>query len=117
MLVIVISLVTGVALLFIGADRLVRSSSSIALRLGLTRLVVGLTIVAYGTSMPELFVSTQAALGRHGDIALGNVIGSNIVNIAGILGLSALIRPLKVNLQILRLDMPVMIFGQSDLFR
>lgn len=116
MLVIVISLATGVALLFIGADRLVRSSSSIALRLGLTRLV-GLTIVAYGTSMPELFVSTQAALGRHGDIALGNVIGSNIFNIAGILGLSALIRPLKVNLQILRLDMPVMIFGQSDLFR
>ena len=80
-MVIVISLVTGVALLFIGADRLVRSSASVALRLGLTRLVAGLTIVAFGTSMPELFVSTQAALERHGDISLGNVVGSNIFNL------------------------------------
>ncbi|MDY6833425.1 MAG: calcium/sodium antiporter [Chloroflexota bacterium] len=110
MLTILIYLIVGIAFLSLGADRLVRGSSSIALRLGLSPLVIGLTIVAFGTSMPELVVSSQAALDRHGEIALGNVIGSNIFNIAVILGLTALIQPLKVNLQVLRLDMPAMIF-------
>ena len=111
MLVIFIYLIAGIAILSLGADRLVRGGSSIALRVGLTPLAVGLTIVAFGTSMPELVVSSQAALDRHGEIALGNVIGSNIMNIAVILGLTALIRPLKVNLQVLRLDIPAMIFA------
>ena len=111
MLAIALYLIAGIALLSLGADRLVRGGSSIALRLGLTPLVIGLTIVAFGTSMPELVVSSQAALDGHGEIALGNVIGSNIFNIAVILGLTALIRPLKVNLQVLRLDMPAMIFA------
>lgn len=101
----------GVALvlLFFGAEWLVRGSASLALRLGLTPLVIGLTVVAYGTSMPELVVSTKAALQGQGDIAAGNVVGSNIFNICIILGLSALVYPLRVKMQLIRLDTPIMI--------
>jgi cation:H+ antiporter len=103
------TLICSLVLLYCGAEGLVRGSARLARRLGLTSLVVGLTIVAYGTSAPELLVSSRAALNGQGAIALGNVIGSNIFNIAVILGLSALIRPLKVKLQIIRFDMPVLI--------
>jgi cation:H+ antiporter len=99
----------SLALLFFGAEWLVRGSSGLALRLGLTPLVIGLTVVAYGTSMPELVVSTRAALDGAGDIAVGNVVGSNIFNIGIILGLSALVLPLRVKMQLLRLDAPIMI--------
>lgn len=92
-----------------GAVWLVRGGASAALRLGLTPLVVGLTIVAYGTSMPELLVSAKAALAGQGDIAVGNAIGSNIFNIAVILGLAAVVCPLKVQFQLIKLDAPVMI--------
>ena len=91
------------------AEGLVRGSASLARRLGLTSLVIGLTIVAYGTSAPELLVSSRAALNDQGAIAIGNVIGSNIFNITVILGLAALIRPLKLKLQIIRFDMPILI--------
>ena len=99
----------GLLLLFLGGEGLVRGSSRLALKLGLTPLVVGLTVVAFGTSAPELIVSIRAALAGQGDIAIGNVLGSNILNIGLILALTALIYPLKVELQILRIDMPILI--------
>lgn len=102
-------LISGLTLLYLGAEGLVRGSSSLAFRLGLTRLVIGLTIVAFGTSMPEMVVSVQAALNHQGDISLGNIIGSNICNIALILGISSLIRPIRVNTQVIRFQIPVMI--------
>ena len=79
------------------------------MRLGLTPLVIGLTVVAYGTSMPELVVSTKAALQGQGDIAVGNAVGSNSFNICIILGLSAVVYPLRVKMQLIRLDTPIMI--------
>lgn len=99
----------GLVLLYLGGEGLVRGSSSLALRFGMTPLVVGLTVVALGTSAPEMVVSVKAALAGQGDIAIGNVIGSNSLNIGLILGLTALIYPLKVQLQILRIDAPIMV--------
>ena len=101
----------GFGLLYVGAEGLVRGGASLALRLGLTPLVVGLTVVAFGTSSPELVVSLQAALSGRGALAVGNVVGSNICNIALILGLSALIRPLKVQMQLIRVDVPIVVGG------
>ncbi len=109
MVAIVTILIAGLVLLYAGAELLVRGSAALALRLGLTPLVVGLTVVAFGTSSPELVVSVKAALDGRSAISLGNVVGSNIVNIALVLGLSALIRPLQVNAQVVRLQLPVMI--------
>ena len=109
MTIALVSLLGGLVLLYMGAEGLVRGSSSMAFRLGLTRLVIGLTIVAFGTSMPEMVVSIQSALDHQGDISMGNIIGSNICNIALILGLSALIRPIRVSNQVIRLQIPVMI--------
>ncbi len=103
-------LFVGIVCLYYGAEWLVRGSSNLALKLGISPLVIGLTVVAYGTSMPELLVSVKSSWMGHGDIAVGNVIGSNIINIALILGLSSMIRPLKVQLQLLKFDVPVMIF-------
>ena len=102
-------LLLGLVLLFLGGEGLVRGAAALALRLGLTPLVVGLTVVAFGTSAPELMVSVKAALDGLGAIAIGNVVGSNSLNIGLILGLTALIYPLKVQLQILRLDQPIMV--------
>jgi cation:H+ antiporter len=99
----------GLVLLFFGGEGLVRGSSALALRLGLTPLVVGLTVVAFGTSAPEMVVSVQATLAGRGAVAIGNVIGSNSLNIGLILALTALICPLRVKLQILRIDMPIMV--------
>ena len=99
----------GVFLLYAGAEGLVRGSASLGLRLGLTRLVVGLTVVAFGTSSPELVVSVKAALDGNGAISLGNVVGSNICNIALILGLAALVSPIRVDAQIVRIQIPIMI--------
>jgi cation:H+ antiporter len=92
-----------------GAELLVRGASQIAVAAGISPLVVGLTIVAYGTSAPELAVSVQSSLAGQANIALGNVIGSNIANILLILGLSALITPLAVSSQLIRFDVPLMI--------
>ncbi len=94
-------LLAGFGLLVIGAEMLVRGGSALAARLGVSALVIGLTIVAFGTSAPELAVSAKAALVGQPDIALGNVIGSNIFNVLFILGISALISPLVVSQQVL----------------
>jgi cation:H+ antiporter len=102
-------LVLGLVLLYFGAEGLVRGSSSLALRLGVGPLLVGLTVVAFGTSTPELVVSLKAAYLGRGDISVGNVVGSNICNIGLILGFSALIIPIKVASQIVRIDTPIMI--------
>ena len=100
---------SGLVLLYFGAEWLVRGSSSLAARFKVSPLLVGLTIVAYGTSAPEFVVSLTAGLEGHDSIAAGNVIGSNIFNIAFILGLSALILPMKVHINLIRRDVPVMI--------
>jgi cation:H+ antiporter len=105
----VMSILGGLVLLALGAEGLVRGSSSIALRMGVTPLVIGLTIVAFGTGSPEMIVSLQAALGGNSDLALGNIVGSNICNIALILGGAALARPLRVRSTLLQREVPVMI--------
>lgn len=102
-------IVLGAALLFAGAEGLVRGASSLARRFGLSPLVIGLTVLAFGTSMPELVVSVSAALEGASAIAVGNVVGSNIGNIALILGITALIRPPSVQAQVVKVDVPVMI--------
>lgn len=99
----------GVLLLLAGAEALVRGASALALRLGITPLVVGLTVVAIGTSSPELVVSVQAALAGQGGVAIGNVVGSNIANLALIVGLAALLTPMAVDRKLVRHDMPVML--------
>jgi cation:H+ antiporter len=87
---------------------LVQGAITLALHLGLSPLIVGLTVVALGTSVPEALVSVQAAIGHQGGIALGNVIGSNILNIALILGLSAFFNPLKVDSHLVKADVPLL---------
>ncbi len=101
--------IAGLVALIIGAELLVRGASKLALSFGLTPLVVGLTIVAFGTSAPEMAVSAGAVLDGKTDLAIGNVVGSNIFNVLFILGLSALITPLVVNIQLIRQEVPIMI--------
>ena len=99
----------GLALLYFGGEWLIRGASALATRLGISSLAIGLTVVAFGTSAPELVVSIDAALSGASDVSVGNVVGSNIANIALILGLAALLRPAKVEAKILRVDAPIMI--------
>ncbi len=99
----------GLAGLIAGAELLVRGASKLALSFGISPLVVGLTIVAFGTSSPEVAVSVGAALDSQTDLALGNVVGSNIFNVLFILGVSALITPLVVHIQLIRQEVPIMI--------
>jgi len=101
--------VGGIALTIGGAHLLVDGAVALAQTLGVSDTVIGLTIVAVGTSLPELVASVVAARRRQGDIALGNVLGSNIYNILGILGVTAIVRPLEIPLQILALDIWVML--------
>ena len=108
LLMIALYITGGLVLLFFGADWLVQGAVTLALHLGLSPLIVGLTVVALGTSVLEALVSVQAQLGHQGGIALGNVIGSNILNIALILGLSSLILPLKVDSRIVKADVPLL---------
>lgn len=102
-------LVLGLLLLVAGAEGLVRGGSKLAAAAGISPLVIGLTVVAYGTSMPEMVVSVTAGFTGQVDIALGNVVGSNIFNVLFILGISALIVPLVVSQQLVRRDVPLMI--------
>lgn len=104
-------LVGGLVVLVIGAEVLVRGASRLAAAAGISPLVIGLTVVAFGTSSPEMAVSVQSALsGQAGaDIAIGNVVGSNIFNVLFILGLAAVVAPLIVAQQLVRLDVPIMI--------
>lgn len=102
-------LFAGLVLLFTGGELLVRGSSSLAISVGLSPLVIGLTVVAFGTSSPELVVSIQAALKGNSAISVGNVVGSNIANIGLILGISAIIRPVKVQSDAVMREIPFMV--------
>lgn len=106
----VLFLALGFVLLYAGGESLVRGSGSVALRAGLSPFIIGMTIVAFATSAPELAVSLQAAISGVDDVAIGNVVGSNICNIGLILGICALIRPAEIQMRILRMDIPWLIF-------
>lgn len=99
----------GVAVLYFGAEWLVRGSARLAAAMGVHPIVVGLTVVSFGTSAPELVVSLVAALDGKGDIAVGNVLGSNLANIGLILGLTALVKPINVDARLLRREVPLML--------
>jgi cation:H+ antiporter len=103
------ALLGGLALLALGAEGTVRGARSFGLRIGLSPVIVGLTIVAFGTSAPELVVSTEATLEGVDGIALGNVVGSNIANVLLILGICALVRPMETHGRMLRVEMPLLI--------
>ena len=104
-----LQIVVGLVLLIVGGELLVRGASRLAAAMKISPLVIGLTVVAFGTSSPELAVSLQSALAGNADIALGNAVGSNIFNVLFILGVSALIVPLVVSSRLVRLHVPVMI--------
>ena len=105
----ILEITGGLVLLVLGAELLVRNASALAFRLRVPTLVVGLTIVAFGTSAPELAISTMASLRGQAYLAVGNVVGSNIYNVLLILGISALVTPLLISSQLVRVDIPVMI--------
>lgn len=102
-------IIGGLALLAIGAEGLVRGSTGLALRLGVSALTIGLTVVAIGTSSPELVLSVEAARAGNAGIALGNVVGSNIANIALVLGLAAVVRPMRVRSELVAREVPILI--------
>lgn len=104
-----IELVAGLIVLIAGAELLVRGAAAIARALGMSSLLIGLTVVGFGTSAPELAVSLKSALSGQPDIALGMVVGSNIFNVLCILGASAVVAPLVVSKQLIRMDVPIMI--------
>jgi cation:H+ antiporter len=104
-----LTFLAGLALLIAGGEALVRGAARLAAAVGISPLIIGLTVVAFGTSSPELAVSIKSALWGQPDIAMGNVVGSNIFNILLILGVSALIAPLVVHQQLVRLDVPLMV--------
>jgi cation:H+ antiporter len=105
----IVYFIAGLILLVVGAEALVKGASRLAAAFRVSPLIIGLTVVAFGTSAPELAVSIKAALADQADIAIGNVVGSNIFNVLFILGVSALIVPLVVSAQLIRLDVPLMV--------
>lgn len=104
-------LIGGLALLVLSGEVLVRNAAGMAIKASIPPLIVGLTVVSIGTSAPEIFASVQAALAGNSGLAIGNVVGSNIANLALILGITALIHPVKVDRSLLRTDWPVMMAG------
>ena len=114
MIIQLLLMAAGLGLLTFGADWLVQGAGTLARRLNISALVIGLTVVAFGTSAPELVVSLQAAWQNSADVAIGNVIGSNISNILLVLGVAALLRPVPVHKGLFRLDIPALL-GSSVL--
>ena len=112
----VLFVLLGLTLLVVGGEFLVRSSVAISFKLDLSKMVIGLTVVSFATSMPELLVSLQAALEGFSDISLGNVIGSNIANIGLVLGITAMISPLLVDKDFFKLNWPVMLLFSLTLY-
>ncbi len=109
-------LVGGIGVLYFGAEWLVRGSARLAAALGVSPIVVGLTIVSFGTSAPELVVCTVAAMSSNSDLAIGNIMGSNLANIGLILGLTALVRPLKVQARVVWREVPLMLLVTASLY-
>lgn len=112
----VLLLALGVGVLYYGAEWLVRGSARLAASLGVSPIVVGLTIVSFGTSAPELVVCTVAAMGGNPDLAIGNVMGSNLANIGLILGLTSIVRPLEVHSRVVWREVPLMLLVTAALF-
>lgn len=108
--------IVGLALLVVGGDFLVRASVGLSFKLKISKLVIGMTVVSFATSAPELLVSLQAALDGVSDIALGNVIGSNIANIGLVLGITAIITPLAIDRDFYRLNWPMMMISSFVLY-
>lgn len=108
-------LIGGALLLYLGAEWFVAGASALALALRVPQILVGLTVVAYGTSAPEIIVGVQAAAAGHGDLALGNVIGSNVANVGLILGCAALVRPARVDGALRRRELPVLLASTLSL--
>ncbi len=104
-----IAILAGCALLYLGGDMLVSASTFIADRIGMSPIAIGATIVAVGTSAPELSVSLDAALSGHGDVSVGNIVGSNVCNIILVLGLCGLFSQLRASREVVRLDFPILI--------
>jgi cation:H+ antiporter len=111
-----ILLVIGLILLVFGAEALVRGASKLAAAIGISPLVIGLTVVAFGTSAPEMAVSTISGLSGQANIAMGNVVGSNIFNVLFILGVSALVAPLVVAQKLVKIDVPLMIIASLAVY-
>ena len=109
-------LTMGVGVLYFGAEWLVRGAARLAGSLGVSPIVVGLTVVSFGTSAPELVVCTVAALGGDTDLAIGNVVGSNLANIGLILGLTAIVRPLEVQARVVWREAPLMLLVTASLY-
>ena len=109
MLLSIVQLIAGVTALFVGGHYLVQGATRIALFARVSAAVVGLTVVAMGTSLPEMAVSIQAAAGGSTDLAMGNIIGSTIFNIGAILGITAIVVPISVKMQTIRVEYPVMV--------
>ncbi|BDC97989.1 calcium/sodium antiporter [Persicobacter psychrovividus] len=116
MLINILSLIGGLVLLIAGGHYLVKGGSTLALRYKISPMVVGLTVIAFGTSAPELLVSVQAAFRGSPDLAMGNVVGSNICNLALVLGITALISPIMVDKKTMRIDWPVTFVASLLLF-
>ncbi len=100
----------GLVFLILGADYLIKASCAIAQKLNISPLIVGLTVVAFGTSAPELFVSVGSALKGNADFAIGNVVGSNIFNILGIIGIAVILKPITFSRQLVNREIPIMLF-------
>lgn len=115
MLLEVVIFVAGLVVLYFGAEWLVRGSSSIALRMGITPIIVGCTVVAFGTSAPELVVSLAAVVTESDDISVGNIVGSNVANLALILGAAGIIRPIEVHSSVIKREYPIMLIASIAL--
>lgn len=109
----IIYLIGGLALILFGANYLTDGSSAIARRMGISDLVVGLTVVAFGTSAPELAISVISALGGSGELAIGNAVGSNIFNILVIIGITAMVRPMTIGRSIMQNEIPLVILSSA----
>lgn len=111
MLLNVITLIGGLAMILFGANALTDGASAIARRLGLSDLIIGLTIVAFGTSAPELVISIVSAINGSGELAIGNVVGSNIFNILMIIGITAIVLPIKIERSIMTTEIPLVLLS------
>ncbi len=108
-LIIILYFIIGLAALYLGGEGLVRGASNLARMMGISPMVIGLTVVAFGTSSPEFLVCIMAALQGSSDIVIGNIVGSNISNIALILGVSAILCPIVINIKLIKIEVPIMI--------
>ena len=111
----IVWLVAGLVLILAGANALTDGASAIAKRMGISELVVGLTVVAFGTSTPELVISVVSAINGNSQLAIGNVVGSNIMNILVIIGVTAMVRPITVTRSVMSLEIPMVILSSAVL--